>query len=262
MGLYISKLTFLLTFQISLFSFNFTEEETYEFKKCECFTTQFNFNQSELHSFYNTEFISSELQNFSEEVFKIESFSYLPFVNGSTNLVSSKHYLQPEKDYDKIYKIIANFSKPSDLSKISYNLTTDFEFSLSHDSNEFIQKISTPNLLSLIPNLPEYRFKDTVFSWENFESLKIFQEGDAIIPTSLLDAIAKSNFELFFQQQLIDEELHSVYLNVIHGPHEPSISQASTVNFSEFASYLLIGGVLCMFISKYTNHTTIVTYKK
>lgn len=260
MGLYISKLTFLLSFQISLFSFNHTERETYDFWKSEFFTPEFNFNQIDLQSFDNAEFISSELQNFAELVFKKESFSYLPFINGTTKLVTSKYYLHSEIDYNGKDIITINLSEPSDLSKASSNLATDFTFSLSHESNEFIQRVSAQTLLSLIPILPEYRFNDSVFSWENFESLKIIQEADALIPPNLLDAIVKSNFEIFFQQkQLFDEELLAIYLNVIHGNPETSISTASTPNFSSVASYLVIGGVLCMFISKYLNHDTTKT---
>ena len=257
MGLYISKLTFLLSFQISLFSFNHTERETYDFSKSEFFTTQFNFNQIDLHSFYNAEFISSELQNFAELVFKKESFSYLPFVNGSTNLVSSKYFIQPEADYDERSDTIFHFSEPTNLRKTSTQFSFGFKNSLSNDPIEFIKADSSYTLANSTTRLPDYRFNYSVFSWENFESFKTIKEEGALIPTKLLNAILKSNFELFFQQrQLLDEEQHAVYLNVLHGTPEKSISKANSFNFSEFASYLLVFSALIAFIFRYSNSYT------
>ena len=75
-----------------------------------------------------------------------------------------------------------------------------------------------------------------------------------MIPYSLLDAIKKNNFELFFQQkEIADDELHAVYLEALHKSIQPQLSKASPISFSDFATFLLIGGLVCLFVSKYSN---------
>jgi hypothetical protein len=97
-----------------------------------------------------------------------------------------------------------------------------------------------------------YRFTDTVFSWENHHSLIHIREEDALIPTALLDAILRSNFELFFlQKQITDEELHAVYLNILHGSPDHTLAKAAASNFSDLTNLFLLFGVFCFFIQKY-----------
>ncbi|MFL2913770.1 MAG: hypothetical protein ACJZ64_03930 [Opitutales bacterium] len=97
-----------------------------------------------------------------------------------------------------------------------------------------------------------YRFTDTVFSWENHHSLINIREEDALIPTALLDAILRSNFELFFlQKQISDEELHAVYLNILHGSTDHTLAKAAASNFSDLTNLFLLFGVFCFFIQKY-----------
>jgi hypothetical protein len=75
-----------------------------------------------------------------------------------------------------------------------------------------------------------------------------------LIPYSLLKAIQKNNFELFFQQkEMPDDELHAVYLEALHKSFESQISKASSVNFSELATYILVGGIICLFVTRYSN---------
>lgn len=113
------------------------------------------------------------------------------------------------------------------------------------------ESFTQPTLVT--PNYSySYRFKDTVFSWESHHSLTNIREEDALIPTELLDAILRSNFELFFlQKQISDEELHAVYLNILHGSLDHTIAKASTSNFSNLSTLLLVLLVFCFFIKKY-----------
>ena len=86
-----------------------------------------------------------------------------------------------------------------------------------------------------------------------------------MIPYSLLDAIKKNNFELFFQQkEIADDELHAVYLETLHQSLQPQISKASPMSFTDLATYFLVGGVICLFISKYSNNqnTSLVENQK
>jgi hypothetical protein len=97
-----------------------------------------------------------------------------------------------------------------------------------------------------------YRFTDTVFSWENPHSLTHIKKEDSLIPTALLDAILKSNFELFFLQKKVpDEELHAVYLNILHGTPDHTIAKASTTEFTNLTTLLLLFLVVYFFIHKY-----------
>ena len=114
----------------------------------------------------------------------------------------------------------------------------------------------TKNLAQLSLGTPtfsySYRFTDTVFSWENHHSLTNIREEDALIPTALLDAILRSNFELFFlQKQISDEELHAVYLNILHGSTDHTLAKAAASNFSDLTNLFLLFGVFCFFIQKY-----------
>lgn len=114
----------------------------------------------------------------------------------------------------------------------------------------------TKNLAQLSFGSPtfsySYRFTDTVFSWENHHSLTNIREEDALIPTALLDAILRSNFELFFlQKQISDEELHAVYLNILHGSTDHTIAKATASNFSDLTTLLVLILVFCFFLQKY-----------
>ena len=116
----------------------------------------------------------------------------------------------------------------------------------SHNKSFTQPTLVTPNFSY------SYRFKDTVFSWESHNSLTNIREEDALIPTALLDAILRSNFELFFlQKQISDEKLHAVYLNILHGSLDHTIAKASTSNFSNLSTLLLVFLVFCFFIKKY-----------
>jgi len=259
MGIYISKITFLLSFQTSLFSLNLSQEEPYDLKKSEFFhlptdsfdSSEFIFNKIDLQYDYNYVF------NRSEQAFKKKTFIYLPFVNGTKNWVPNESLEHSITDYGERSDTIFHFSEQTNLRKTSTQFSFGFKNSLSNDPIEFIKADSSYTLANSITRLPDYRFNYSVFSWENFESFKTIKEEDALIPTKLLNAILKSNFELFFQQrQLLDEEQHAVYLNVLHGTPEKSISKANSFNFSEFASYLLVFSALIAFIFRYSNSYT------
>ena len=97
-----------------------------------------------------------------------------------------------------------------------------------------------------------YRFTDSIFSWGDCDSLAKIKEKDALIPTALLDAILRSNYELFFlQKQVSDEELHAIYLNILHGSPGQHIAKTSSSNFGDFTFYLLAFVVVCLFIQRY-----------
>jgi hypothetical protein len=68
-----------------------------------------------------------------------------------------------------------------------------------------------------------------------------------------LDAILQSNFELFFlQKRSPEQEEYSIFLDTIHSSTENQISKALPTSFSDLATYLIIGAIICMFISKHS----------
>jgi len=133
--------------------------------------------------------------------------------------------------------------------------TKDWKFTFCAEINELTNSsFEKSQNLSLNNFTSSFRFKDYIFSWTEFESLQIFEEENSLIPYNLLDAIKKNNFELFFQQkELADDELHAVYLEALHNSIQPHLSKASAMSFSDLATYLLIGGLVFLFVSKYSN---------
>jgi hypothetical protein len=197
------------------------------------------------------------IQNYGEKLESVTSierypFAYLPLLRRDAFL--SPHF---QRDFHTPYPIdkheentdkgIVNCAGIESYSPVSpRNVYSSPEQVNSHTKNLAQLCLGTPTFSY------SYRFTDTVFSWENHHSLTHIREEDALIPTALLDAILRSNFELFFlQKQVSDEELHAVYLNILHGSIDHTLAKAAASNFSDLTNLFLLFGVFCFFIHKY-----------
>ena len=186
------------------------------------------------------------LKNF-KEVFETHPFSYRPFIQG----VRSYQPLEQLTNVNISTFAVKNLS----FVKEGHSNYADWRFSLCDEMSKIKKDSLYQNGNQSFLNSPsKYRFNDYIFSWVEYESLKQLEEKNSLIPYSLLEAIKQNNFELFFlQKEIQDDELHAVYLDVLHTSVEPHISKASPVKISDFATYMLIGGIICLFVSKYSN---------
>ena len=186
------------------------------------------------------------LKNF-KQVFENHPFSYRPFIQGVRNY-------QPLDQLTKLNVSTFSFKDLRFVKEDHFNYT-DWRFSFCDEISKLDQNSSHKNSNQSFLNSPsKYRFNDYVFSWVEYDSLKQLEEENSLIPYQLLEVIRKNNFDLFFlQKEVHDDELHAVYLDVLHTKFEPHISKASPFDFSDFGSYGLIVGIICLFISRYSN---------
>ena len=191
----------------------------------------------------------SYLQNFKQN-FQNKTFAYRPFIHGIDNSLLANNTI-----FTDDIEVSSLAFKDLSFSIDDQFLTKHCKFALCEnitDQDECYEQLTSDRLFT--NPAPTYRFKDYIFSWTQYESLKDFEEKDSLIPYSLLKAIQKNNFELFFQQkEMPDDELHAVYLEALHKSLESQISKASSVNFSELATYILVGGIICLFVTRYSN---------
>ena len=101
---------------------------------------------------------------------------------------------------------------------------------------------------------PSFRFENSVFAWENHSSLKESLLQNELIPFDLLDAITRSNFEMFFLQQKQHPNDHNVFLKTLHGANL-NITRASTLRLSEMATYLFLIAIIIAFVKKHLTNT-------
>ena len=200
------------------------------------------------------------LKDFKEN-FESNSFSYRPFLSVISNspLTNQISHLKNPNISSLAEKNLRFFKNNPDYTKY-------WKFTFCEEINNLSQiLLEKGRHISLSDVTPSFRFNEYIFSWTDFESLKDEEEQNSLFPYSLLDAIKKNNFEIFFQQKEIpDDELHAVYLETLHQSLQPQISKASPMSFTDLATYFLIGGVICLFISKYSNiqNTSLVENKK
>ena len=185
-------------------------------------------------------------------------FRYRPFINGMTNLNQTTNIESTPRDQLAMHQGEIGFIHDFQTSE-SNNFNNYPPFICDLPVSNESKKISTVQPSSILENLtsvsliPDFRFKNNIFSWENSDSLKKIKEEDALIPTLLLDAILQSNFELFFlQKRSPEQEEYSIFLDTIHSSSENRISKALPTSFSDLATYLMIGAFFCMLISKHS----------
>lgn len=185
-------------------------------------------------------------------------FCYRPFINGMTNLNQTTNIESTPRDQLAMHQGEIGFIHDFQTSE-SNNFNNYPPFICDLPVSNESKKISTVQPSSILENLtsvsliPDFRFKNNIFSWENSDSLKKIKEEDALIPTLLLDAILQSNFELFFlQKRSPEQEEYSIFLDTIHSSSENRISKALPTSFSDLATYLMIGAFFCMLISKHS----------
>ena len=193
---------------------------------------------------------TSEL-GFAEFFYPKNGFAYLPFVNGVRNISRIKIVRDPVTEEMQLHH--PSFTKKEKSSKGLVSKWQPEEV-LPIQS----QEKETPQTISILPGInlsferPANRFNHSVFSWETSNCLKEIKDEEYLIPNALLDAIVKSNFELFFQQtKIVDEELHAIYLKVLHTIPQHNVVRATSLSISNFSTYLLVGGLICLFINRY-----------
>ena len=227
--------------------------------------TEYNhLNHAKVFSFWNESTFTQSAERLLQEernkkylylkdykkYFESNSFSYLPFIYEiSDSPLGDQVYNKENTDISSFAEKNLSYFKNNPKQSKDWKFTFCAEINeLTNSSFEKSQNLALNNFTS------SFRFKDYIFSWTEFESLQDFEEENSLIPYSLLDAIKKNNFELFFQQkEIADDELHAVYLEALHKSLQPQLSKASPISFSDFATFLLIGGLVCLFVSKYSN---------
>jgi len=184
-----------------------------------------------------------------------DGFAYLPFANGVRNINRIKKACFPITEEMQLHNPL--FTRKDKRGKALVSIWQS-EKLLPIQS----QEKETPQTISMLPDInlgferPANRFTHSVFSWENSNSLKEIKEEEYLIPNALLDAIVKSNFELFFQQtKIVDEELHAIYLKVLHTIPQHNVVRATSLSMSNLTTYLLISGLIWIFINRYTKNS-------
>ena len=184
-----------------------------------------------------------------------DGFAYLPFANGVRNISRIKIVCLPLTEEMQIHNPL--FTRKDKRGKRLVSMwQSEKLLPIQSKENEARPIISILPGINLGFERPANRFTHSVFSWENFNSLKEIKEEEYLIPNALLDAIVKSNFELFFQQtKIVDEELHAIYLKVLHTIPQHNVVRATSLSMSNLSSYLLIGGLICIFINRYSKNS-------
>ncbi|MBT5717322.1 MAG: hypothetical protein HOI70_10455 [Opitutae bacterium] len=189
------------------------------------------------------------LQNFKQN-FQNKTFAYRPFIHGIDDSV-----LANNSTFTDFIEVSSWAHKDLSFCRGDQFLTKYWKFALCEKISNLNESYEISTNEQFFPDsASSYRFDDYIFSWTKYESLVDSEEKDSLIPYFLLEAIKKNNFEIFFQQkEMPDDELHAVYLEALHKSFESQISKASSVNFSELASYIMIGGIICLFVTRYSN---------
>ncbi|MDG1326416.1 MAG: hypothetical protein P8P49_11665 [Opitutales bacterium] len=187
---------------------------------------------------------------FADLNFPKDGFAYLPFVNGVRNISRIKIIRDPVTEEIQPHHPL--FTKKEKSGKRFVSMWQPKEV-FPIKSQESPRTISTLPGINFSFEQPANRFNQSVFSWENSNCLKEIKGKEYLIPNALLDAIVKSNFELFFQQtKIVDEELHAIYLKVLHTIPQHNVARATSLSISNISTYLIIGGLICLFISRFT----------
>ena len=182
-------------------------------------------------------------------------FAYLPFANGVRNISRIKLSCLPITEEMQIHNPLSTRKDERGKGLVSM-WQSEKVLPIQSQENEAPPKISILPGINLSFERPANRFTHSVFSWENSNCLKEIKEEEYLIPNALLDAIVKSNFELFFQQtKIVDEELHAIYLKVLHTIPQHNVVRATSLSMSNLSSYLLIGGLICIFINRYSKNS-------
>lgn len=184
-----------------------------------------------------------------------DGFAYLPFANGVRNISRIKTVRPPNTEEMQLnHPLSTRKDKPAKWLVSMWQPEEVFPIQL--EEKEALQTISILPGINLSFEQPANRFNHSVFSWENSKCLKEIKDEEYLIPNALLDAIVKSNFELFFQQtKIVDEELHAIYLKVLHTIPQHNVVRATSLSMSNLSTYLLIGGLICIFIARYTKNS-------
>lgn len=263
MGTYFFNLFLILTFQIVVFSVcngrthnvvaTLFSDELINTPTSEEFRNRFEFDKLNL-------FLSDRLSLWSNLGFADfnspkDGFAYLPFANGVRNISRIKIVHPPITEEMKFHHSLSTRKdKPG-------------KWLVSMWQSEEVLPIQSeekdaPHIISILPGInlsfeqPANRFNHSVFSWVNSKCLKEIKDEEYLIPNALLDAIVKSNFELFFQQsKIVDEELHAIYLKVLHTIPRHNVVRATSLSMTNLSTYLLIGGLICIFINRYTKNS-------
>ena len=102
---------------------------------------------------------------------------------------------------------------------------------------------------------PEYNSDNDQYDWEDPKKL-VSKDKDHLIPFDLLDAITKSNFELFFLQKTKYPEQFPIFTD-LYNENDLKISKASPLRITEILTYLIIiSGLLAFFVRYYSYFNT------
>lgn len=248
----------------NLFSLKYSLLLSYLLLSTELFGHNTNENEFETVISYNSIFkeINHELNNynFSQKLAKTESynnhltktefqkFDYLPF------LYSPILLNVPKQNNDiRLFNQDIMTKKNSCFKNQLNNSQKHFSFSLSPKHTNMDAENEKIKDSKIILD-PSFRFENSVFAWENHSSLKESLLQNELIPFDLLDAISRSNFEMFFLQQKQHPNDHNVFLKTLHGANL-NITRASTLRLSEMATYLFLIAIIIAFVKKHLTNT-------
>jgi hypothetical protein len=100
-----------------------------------------------------------------------------------------------------------------------------------------------------------YNFKKYIFSWNMDNLFENFASDISLIPNSLLNAIKRNNFELFFlQKRNSDDKRHITYLDALHSLPQSQINVASPVSLFDLIFIFSFVIILCAFHARHSTN--------
>ena len=197
---------------------------------------------------FKDNFISNlnyDLQNSTSITEKIQKnkLEYLPFLN--------RDILEDYLEHNPETIQILEFSKATIFDLVEPNL----KLALCGSSSKKMPIFSEQKNSMIETNLSTFRFSSSVYSWESPKKL-VLEDKDNLIPFDLLDAITRSNFELFFHQKTKYPDQFPVFTG-LYNEDDLKISKASPLRITEILTYLIIiSGLLAFFVRYYSYFNT------
>ena len=185
------------------------------------------------------------LENFKKQ-FYTHPFSYRPIIHGFYNFKISEQFLG---------KLDDEYSPRSIKTWIGLEkqeiTNANWKFSLCEKGgySPFVPK--KPKTIVSTENTYSYNFKKYIFSWNMDNMSENFSSEVSLIPNSLLDAIKRNNFELFFlQKSNSDDRRHTTYLDVLHNLPPSQINIASPISLFDLIFLFSVVIILFSFHSR------------
>ena len=226
-----------------LFWANFSHADFVKFE-----VTSLSYSGSIGFGVFKNDFISNlnyDLQSSTPGIEKIQkhTLEYLPFLN--------RDILEDYLEHNPETFQILDFYKATIFDLVEPKL----KLALCDSSTKKMPIFSEQKDNMIETHLSTFRFTSSVFSWEDPKKL-VSKDNDHLIPFDLLDAITKSNFELFFLQKTKYHDQFPIFTDLYY-ENEIRISKAYPLRITEILTYLIIiSGLLAFFLRYYSYFNT------